>query len=1466
MDEGAGARVREIRALVGGVNCAPWIESSLDETLLPETPWFDKGGAYKHLVEAVVELCVRDARIGSRERGEYRQIVFEILGEKFVKRHLLPGLNRDGEYFEDNPMLLQEPYMDRDLYEKLRGEMIDFLSSAIQTRVKEGNYFESYKGHCRDIFVQGLLRNLKRDMGAGQCRVSESVGNAFIQLSVETASHGESFNRLVFGHYLPRNLRQHLWLTFLYRDPGMFERDAKSVYSHMKLYNLSDPHFSSIASLIKRATREIYVHTRGLSRYNVAERHKLACQVINIYYILTEDYDTRHIYLLVPFLLCFEDVLTSMQICSLYNRFHSRCLPNISAVFAMADEALAHLKRLNPRLHSFLIETARKEAFQHQEFLVKLLELQKEREREEAKKMGLPVPNSDVDDDDNDTSDDSKQSNKNKNSSFDLSHPVIFIRKWIGECFMSVLDPNAALFVWDQCFLENNWAMRNKNTGPKYSHLLVEFAVSIILLLENNIYNTATNYKSLRDCLILNPSRLYTYDIRRAWECVHFNTAIDQIAKMNTNRYLVEVNVPLPDKDEGKEEEKEEDEELEEKGLSRPQDFFSLGGAFNLGPDKEEQETEDESVANSKEEAEQQGRGKEEECVEEPATETDGGYPTLRDTETLDEMDAFTEPSRLTEVDQVPIAESSTAEGESASPDEEMKKPAIADEKKELTDEKGSTSTKVSSQRRVKRPARSTPEKPTMMILPDKKSREKKAYVASQSKTETSGTSTSPRSSFDNSEAERKALFSSFTNTSEDDSETDQQIGEVINLAALPPPKPQTAVSESTVSEFQSLPNESAFDDLSRDDDTAFIDSSGIDKPTEGLKECDFDSIEGSSYILIDKLRMLPNNCSLSYIEGYFVTKKPDGVIKWSSVGQRDSLREDSGLYSLMDEDGKFRLVPKTDSFVYCPSFEAAIPLSLGSDAETTPSVLRDPSLEVVLNCFSLDRFELTPVFIGSVFVPVFETSLGYVQLNYGAFQMPLMLHDSESTIPSSAKGCKKAMCVTALIRISNSSLLDKKSLTLMNGKSYKNKTFVILSNVSLPSYMAASYSTSRAVPNVHEMKCLNYFLRRSKTSVYHTAKMLLPLALPGFSVDTLKGGEMNAHIMQCFRTKQAKLPLPILTFVPYEKSIGLFVDVCMAQRLPQAIFTNVVVRYICSELHSKDYTLSPPLVINKHDLESGLKNPVFKGGIQQAPIQNVYHPHSLMVIVLQGVSSRKNPRLVTQGWTVMNLFDVYRDYDDATGGAIVDAETNSNANEGGRDIQRGRFNSVAFLNTASDAIDKNTGRMMGAVNGYTRAGAHILPLFEGEPPLEGIHQCFLAGSVAEVLGPIVFPTSGGKKKNTKGSAGIHGGLESVTLLKGHPSLHISLYDGHFKGMSEYSSRLPHGQLQLMEQMTSGEQKKYGQVDIKKKDPIVGLMARKARGDKRERVYFEDSMNAIFQTLLDRNNSDIVTGPSQVTS
>ena len=34
-----------------------------------------------------------------------------------------------------------------------------------------------------------------------------------------------------------------------------------------------------------------------------------------------------------------------------------------------------------------------------------------------------------------------------------VANPALFVRKWLGDAFVSVLSYHATMFVWDQCFL-----------------------------------------------------------------------------------------------------------------------------------------------------------------------------------------------------------------------------------------------------------------------------------------------------------------------------------------------------------------------------------------------------------------------------------------------------------------------------------------------------------------------------------------------------------------------------------------------------------------------------------------------------------------------------------------------------------------------------------------------------------------------------------------------------------------------------------------------------------------------------------------------------------------------------------------------------------------------------------------------------------------------------------------------------
>lgn len=86
-----------------------------------------------------------------------------------------------------------------------------------------------------------------------------------------------------------------------------------------------------------------------------------------------------------------------------------------------------------------------------------------------------------------------------------LYDPIIFVRKWIGECFAGVLYQNALLYVWDQLFM-SVWS----------SYDLEILTKALIYLLKND-FMQAFDFDDMRRVFLEHPCKLYTSDIQSAY-------------------------------------------------------------------------------------------------------------------------------------------------------------------------------------------------------------------------------------------------------------------------------------------------------------------------------------------------------------------------------------------------------------------------------------------------------------------------------------------------------------------------------------------------------------------------------------------------------------------------------------------------------------------------------------------------------------------------------------------------------------------------------------------------------------------------------------------------------------------------------------------------------------------------------------------------------------------------------------
>ncbi|XP_067125121.1 uncharacterized protein [Centruroides vittatus] len=104
-----------------------------------------------------------------------------------------------------------------------------------------------------------------------------------------------------------------------------------------------------------------------------------------------------------------------------------------------------------------------------------------------------------------------------------IEDPEIFIRKWLIEGFVSVLKPLAAMFVWDQLFLD------------EWNEKSLQHVCFVLLGLLKPWFFIAKDYGGVREVFIKESSLLYTIDIRQGWKHVLNGGKFQDLADMNRN-------------------------------------------------------------------------------------------------------------------------------------------------------------------------------------------------------------------------------------------------------------------------------------------------------------------------------------------------------------------------------------------------------------------------------------------------------------------------------------------------------------------------------------------------------------------------------------------------------------------------------------------------------------------------------------------------------------------------------------------------------------------------------------------------------------------------------------------------------------------------------------------------------------------------------------------------------------------
>ncbi|XP_078535949.1 uncharacterized protein LOC144822378 isoform X2 [Lissotriton helveticus] len=429
-----------------------WLESSLTESLLPGKPWhkvLDKLGAV--LADEIKEHL---------QEPKKRQMIFQLLGPQFVQKHF-------SEY-PNQPSLLSSINMSRTEHRRLEQATLSMLQERCSKAAGRIRFQLSPDEDFTDMapemmsFVNDTCSHIETNMELHLSSCEEQ------QKDVEAA--GDEDSSTWFSS----------WALLARRRPQSIE--SKDVHLAIRRqtvlsYGTRDTHLSSASEpkappvncpgsevLGESVCAILSSHPEHLPAVCERLAGKLLPKALRRFIWVQKLLRSDHRVL-------FTDSKKNSE-------------KGAREKFGrIVQHRLAELKLRSATRSpiSGLIENAVVE-----DFLVELIA----REREEAQKM---IPSSD-----------GSQQHQPLGKEL-LVSPVIFLRKWMGEGFVSILDLHAILLIWDQLYMQD-WNRK----------VMENFCLAVLMLLKHSLME-AEDYPAVRQVLLFHGYHLLTADIQRAW-------------------------------------------------------------------------------------------------------------------------------------------------------------------------------------------------------------------------------------------------------------------------------------------------------------------------------------------------------------------------------------------------------------------------------------------------------------------------------------------------------------------------------------------------------------------------------------------------------------------------------------------------------------------------------------------------------------------------------------------------------------------------------------------------------------------------------------------------------------------------------------------------------------------------------------------------------------------------------------
>ncbi|XP_056008915.1 uncharacterized protein LOC125662842 isoform X2 [Ostrea edulis] len=563
-----------------------WLNSCYQQTLLPDAPWhgmedkisqslaskvekqFGKPERKEALLQILGELFVekylpkasRNPQILElpnmspvekqkimKEASAYlNSQMYKCVKEKGLNVMLGKNLNTSSTQPSDYEQFLQHTYniflrgMEREEYRqenelakqklddiKLENKLNRMLKIPAPSRIKPATAVSSVSSAPSDkpnsATIRTMVHKVEGDPPPLWGPQSDLIGRAVQAILQRDPRKFEYVAGKMHGRQLPGSLRTFMWSDVLFREERkkmpeanlekiIRERFAKAVSRGVQELRVTRATNSPIAGLVETAVIETYHKTTSMVAFKSTEHMREASRVLNILYVYDRTYEPYLVHWLFPLQIAFQNSSEKTtekgehvyEVAMYLDLLNSSCFPTWPQVFAIAEQVMMTLSLSDPDLYTHLKSIAKTNMkVNKKEFLMHLISSEKAK----AEELLKATPGS-------------KREEYMSNEL--LADPLVFIRRWIGEGFVSVLDTPAVMYIWDQCFMQG-WQ----------PSVLKHTSLAILELLREKFMN-ARDYSQMKEVFLRDCCKLYTVDVQMAW--IHLENGKDLLEIPYLNR------------------------------------------------------------------------------------------------------------------------------------------------------------------------------------------------------------------------------------------------------------------------------------------------------------------------------------------------------------------------------------------------------------------------------------------------------------------------------------------------------------------------------------------------------------------------------------------------------------------------------------------------------------------------------------------------------------------------------------------------------------------------------------------------------------------------------------------------------------------------------------------------------------------------------------------------------------------